>query len=193
MQRPDYDYLFKSAIFGADYYHHHHTMFNKLGATDMDFIVKTVNVNDKIVKLQVFDTDNSKIFSRSLSEHVPGYIRGLHIAVILYDMADPDLDMVKSYIEQMRRYMRTMPVIAIVGVQSKYQVHNDDHIKLYANESKCLWQNGLDIHSDVAVEELLAKVCAAQMEQLKILSTPQAKPEPAPVLAPAPHNSCSVL
>ncbi|KAK8807131.1 hypothetical protein WA158_003890 [Blastocystis sp. Blastoise] len=50
----------------------------------IDFVSKTVIVNEKAIRLQIWDTAGQERF-KSL---VPGYVRGCDVAVIVFDLSD---------------------------------------------------------------------------------------------------------
>ena len=65
----------------------------------IDFLTKTVNVDDKVVRLQLWDTAGQERF-RSL---IPSYINDSAVAVVCYDITSKaSFDNVQSWIDQAR-------------------------------------------------------------------------------------------
>ena len=76
-------------------------MLSFLQATiGIDFLTKTLYVNDKMVRLQLWDTAGQERF-RSL---IPSYINDSQVAVVCYDITQKtSFDHVKSWVEEARK------------------------------------------------------------------------------------------
>ena len=103
-------------------------MFNGSQATiGIDFLTKTVYVDDKMVRLQLWDTAGQERF-RSL---IPSYINDSQVAVVCYDITSrQSFENVKSWVEQARQIRGDAVTIIIVGnkidLAEKRQVATED-------------------------------------------------------------------
>ena len=88
-------------------------MLSFLQATiGIDFLTKTLYVNDKMVRLQLWDTAGQERF-RSL---IPSYINDSQVAVVCYDITQKtSFDHVKSWVEEARKIRGDQVSIIIVG------------------------------------------------------------------------------
>ena len=78
----------------------------------IDFLVKTVNFEDRTLRLMLWDTAGQERF-RSLS---PAYIRDSHVAVVVYDVTNAvSFDGVSSWIELIRSERGQDTIIMLVG------------------------------------------------------------------------------
>lgn len=81
----------------------------------IDFLSKTMYLDDKTVRLQLWDTAGQERF-RLL---IPLYIRDLHVAVVVYDITSKKLfDMVEKWISDVRAERGEDVVVALVGNKS---------------------------------------------------------------------------
>lgn len=102
----------------------------------IDFLTKTVYVDDKMVRLQLWDTAGQERF-RSL---IPSYINDSSVAVICYDITSKtSFDNINNWIEQARQIRGDDLTIFMVGNKiddaEKRQVATEEGQKK-ANELK---------------------------------------------------------
>mmetsp|Transcript_11076 Transcript_11076/g.22069 ORF Transcript_11076/g.22069 Transcript_11076/m.22069 type:complete len:205 (-) Transcript_11076:359-973(-) len=110
MANPEYDYLFKLLLIGnsgvgksclllrfADNtYNESH-----ISTIGVDFKIKTVQCQEKTVKLQIWDTAGQERF-RTIAA---AYYRGAHGIIIVYDVTDEkSFENVKSWMEEIGKY-----------------------------------------------------------------------------------------
>ena len=93
----------------------------------IDFLTKTVYVDDKMVRLQLWDTAGQERF-RSL---IPSYINDSQVAVVCYDITSrQSFENVKSWVEQARQIRGDQVNLIIVGnkidLAEKRQVATED-------------------------------------------------------------------
>ncbi|ODQ83124.1 hypothetical protein BABINDRAFT_159577 [Babjeviella inositovora NRRL Y-12698] len=93
----------------------------------IDFLSKTMYLDDKTVRLQLWDTAGQERF-RSL---IPSYIRDSHVAVIVYDItSQKSFEMVEKWIDDVKVERGEDVIIVIVGNKSdlidKRQVSQED-------------------------------------------------------------------
>jgi len=112
---PEYDYLFKLLLIGNSgvgksclllrYAEDSFTenFFNTIG---VDFKIKTINLDEQTVKLQIWDTAGQERF-RTLTS---SYYRGAHGIVIVYDVTD------RESFENVRQWMHEIERFATEGV-----------------------------------------------------------------------------
>ena len=102
--------------------------FHSFQATiGIDFLTKTVYVDDKMVRLQLWDTAGQERF-RSL---IPSYINDSQVAVVCYDITSrQSFESVKSWVEQARQIRGDAVTLIIVGnkldLAEKRQVATED-------------------------------------------------------------------
>jgi Ras-related protein Rab-1A len=118
---PDYDYLFKLLLIGdsgvgksclllrfAD------DVFSEtyISTIGVDFKIRTIELDGKVVKLQIWDTAGQERFRTITSS----YYRGAHGIIIVYDVTDQgSYNSVKSWLEEIRLYADTKVNRLLVG------------------------------------------------------------------------------
>jgi len=117
----DFDYLFKLLLIGdsgvgksclllrfAD------DMFtdNFISTIGVDFKIKTIEMEGKIIKLQIWDTAGQERFRTITSS----YYRGAHGIIIVYDVCDPvTFSNVKEWLKEIDRYAGKDVMKLLVG------------------------------------------------------------------------------
>ena len=95
MSNHKYDYLFKILLIGEATagktpfllrYTDDSFKANHLTTIGIDFKIKIININGKLIKLQIWDTAGQKEF-RTITKT---YFKGTHGIILLYDVADQD-------------------------------------------------------------------------------------------------------
>ncbi|ODQ57834.1 hypothetical protein WICANDRAFT_65182 [Wickerhamomyces anomalus NRRL Y-366-8] len=85
---------------------------NYAATIGIDFLSKTMYLDDKTVRLQLWDTAGQERF-RSL---IPSYIRDSHVAVIVYDITSKkSFDLVDKWIEDVKIERNDNVVLCLVG------------------------------------------------------------------------------
>jgi Ras-related protein Rab-1A len=117
----DYDYLFKVLLIGDsgvgkssilirftdDIYSDKY-----ISTIGVDFKIKTMEHDDKIIKLQLWDTAGQERF-RTLTT---SYYRGAHGIIIVFDLTDPDsFENIKQWLNEVNRYAYENICKIIVG------------------------------------------------------------------------------
>ena len=108
-------------------------MYDKFDATyqatiGIDFLSKTVHLEQRAVRLQLWDTAGQERF-RSL---IPSYIRDSAVAVIVYDVANRQSFLnVAKWIDEVKQERGENVVIAIVG--NKTDLVDDREVE-YTND-----------------------------------------------------------
>ena len=106
---PDYEYLFKLLLIGNSgvgkscilmrYADNSFTenFFNTIG---VDFKIKTITLNDQVIKMQIWDTAGQDRF-RTLTS---SYYRGAHGIIIVYDVTNKDsFDNVRQWMQEIEK------------------------------------------------------------------------------------------
>eukprot|EP00494_Astrolonche_serrata_P026522 UN26784 len=106
------------------YDHFDHTHQPTIG---IDFLSKTMYLEDRVVRLQLWDTAGQERF-RSL---IPSYIRDSSVAIIVYDTTNKDsFNNTSKWIEEVRQERGEDVVIMLVGnktdLESSRQVQTAD-------------------------------------------------------------------
>lgn len=141
----EYDYLFKLLLIGDsgvgksclllrfadDVYSE--TYISTIG---VDFKIRTINLDNKIVKLQIWDTAGQERYRTITSS----YYRGAHGIILVYDVTDKDsFDHVKDWMTEVDRYANENVDIILIGNKSdlvnKRQVTYDE-ARAYAQENR---------------------------------------------------------
>jgi len=102
----EYDYLFKFILVGAAgvgktsmivQYCDNSFKLSYSATLGVDFRIKSIKLNDKVVKLQIWDTAGQERYS-NIS---PVYFRGCHGCIVVYDMTDPQsLSSAEAYLNK---------------------------------------------------------------------------------------------
>jgi len=106
----------------------HDTFENHYQATiGIDFVSKTMYLEDRTVRLQLWDTAGQERF-RSL---IPSYIRDSNVAVVVYDVSSRDsFTSVAKWVDDVRAERGDDVVIALVGnktdLEAKRQVTTEE-------------------------------------------------------------------
>lgn len=117
----DYDYLFKILLIGDSGVgkscllmrfmdeKYSETYISTIG---VDFKIRTLHLDDKIIKMQIWDTAGQERFRTITSS----YYRGAHGIIIVYDITDADsFDNVKYWLKEIGRYANKNVDILVVG------------------------------------------------------------------------------
>jgi len=123
-QNPDdseYDYLFKLLLIGDSgvgkssllLRFSDDTWTDKYISTiGVDFKIKTINLDHKLVKLQIWDTAGQERFRTITSS----YYRGAHGIIIVYDVTDKiTFTNIKNWLQEIERYAGTNVLKLLVG------------------------------------------------------------------------------
>lgn len=107
---PDYEYLFKLLLIGNSgvgkscilmrYADNSFTenFFNTIG---VDFKIKTITLNDQVIKMQIWDTAGQDRF-RTLTS---SYYRGAHGIIIVYDVTNKEsFDNVRQWMQEIEKF-----------------------------------------------------------------------------------------
>ncbi|CAF1392835.1 unnamed protein product, partial [Didymodactylos carnosus] len=123
----EYDYLFKILIIGDsgvgktavlqrfanDYY-----STDYVATIGVDFQIRTIDIDSKDVKLQVWDTAGQDRFKCVVSS----FYRGAHGVIVCFDITDLEsFRNVEEWISEIQRYCSTNPPIYLVGTKSDLQ------------------------------------------------------------------------
>ncbi|KAJ7532818.1 hypothetical protein O6H91_13G021500 [Diphasiastrum complanatum] len=121
---PEYDYLFKLLLIGDsgvgksclllrfadDTY-----LESYISTIGVDFKIRTVELDEKIVKLQIWDTAGQERFRTITSS----YYRGAHGIIVVYDVTDQDsFNNVKQWLNEIDRYASESVNKLLVGNKS---------------------------------------------------------------------------
>ena len=115
----NYDYTFKIVLLGeaavgktsfTKRYCYNIFLANEKLTVGVDFHVKTVNVREKKIKLQIWDIGGEERFRFLL----PTYVLGANAAFLLYDITRPQtLDNIPEWINIVRRKAGSIPIMLI--------------------------------------------------------------------------------
>lgn len=117
----DYDYLFKILLIGDSGVgkscllmrfmdeKYSDTYISTIG---VDFKIQTMQIDDKVIKMQIWDTAGQERFRTITSS----YYRGAHGIIIVYDITDAkSFDNVTNWLKEIERYASKNVDILVVG------------------------------------------------------------------------------
>jgi small GTP-binding protein len=135
---------------------------NHISTIGVDYKIKIINSDDKIVKLQVWDTAGQDRF-RSITKN---YFRGSHGIILIYDITSlASFNNIKSWLQQIRESLGNTVSILLVGNKSDLehsrrvskeegiQLANDNDMGFYETSVK----EGININE--AFEILYRDMC----------------------------------
>jgi len=124
MANPEYDYLFKLLLIGDSGVGKSSLLLrfadnsyseSFIATIGVDFKIKTIEVENKVVKLQIWDTAGQEKFRTITSS----YYRGAHGIIIVYDVTNREsFDNVKNWINEIARYASENVNRLLVGNKS---------------------------------------------------------------------------
>lgn len=119
-------------------------MYDKFDSTyqatiGIDFLSKTMYLDDRVVRLQLWDTAGQERF-RSL---IPSYIRDSSVAVIVYDVTNPEtFENAGKWMDEVRQERGDDVIVALVGnktdLAEKRRVSREEG-EAYAAQHKILF------------------------------------------------------
>lgn len=97
----------------------------------IDFLSKTMYLDDKTIRLQLWDTAGQERF-RSL---IPSYIRDSHVAVIVYDISSKkSFELLDKWIEDVKMERGDNVIICLVG--NKNDLTDERQVSIQDGEAK---------------------------------------------------------
>jgi Ras-related protein Rab-1A len=135
----DYDYLIKCLIIGDSGIGKSSVMCRfaddvftpeYISTIGVDFKIRTIEYNSKILKLQIWDTAGQERF-RTITT---SYYRGSHAIVICYDITDSNtFANVDMWLDDVKKYASKSPILVLCGTKfdlsSERQVSISDAMK----------------------------------------------------------------
>ena len=116
-----YDFLFKIIIIGnpgtgksaiLNRYSDNTFSDNHCSTIGVDFKIKTLDINEKKIKLQIWDTAGQERFKTITT----AYYRGAHGIFLVYDVNDVDsFNNLQTWIEEIKKYAAPNPKIFLVA------------------------------------------------------------------------------
>eukprot|EP00658_Telonema_sp_P-2_P017952 TRINITY_DN17016_c0_g1_i1.p1 TRINITY_DN17016_c0_g1~~TRINITY_DN17016_c0_g1_i1.p1 ORF type:complete len:225 (+),score=54.79 TRINITY_DN17016_c0_g1_i1:131-805(+) len=133
---------------------------NYLATIGIDFLSKTLHVNDRTIRLQLWDTAGQERF-RSL---IPSYIRDSSVAIIVYDITNRDsYTNLSKWYDDVRTERGNEVIIVIVG--NKTDLKDKREVSTEEAEAKAKELNCLFIETSAMlglnVKELFRKIALA--------------------------------
>lgn len=124
----EYDYLFKTLLTGPSNVGKSSIMSryvddvfceSYISTIGVDFKIKTLEVNNKIIKLQIWDTAGQERFRSIISS----YYRGAQCVIVVFDLTDIDSfeEAMEIWLEEIKKnneINKSQPIVYIVGNKS---------------------------------------------------------------------------
>lgn len=117
----DYKYLFKIILIGNSgvgktclikRYTDNLYLENYISTIGVDFKIKTINVKNDPVKLQIWDTAGQERF-RTITN---SYYRGAHGIIVVFDLTDPlSFEAVPEWVEEIEKHAHKDVEIVLIG------------------------------------------------------------------------------
>ncbi|CAF1463196.1 unnamed protein product [Rotaria magnacalcarata] len=139
----EYNYLFKILIIGdsgvgktaiLQRFSQNYFSAEYLATIGVDFQIRTIDVNSKLCKLQVWDTAGQDRFKCVVSS----FYRGAHGVMVCFDITDlQSFRNVNNWLEEVKRYCQENTPVYLVGTKSDLQAKRMvtySTIKAYADE-----------------------------------------------------------
>ncbi|KAJ5076542.1 gtp-binding protein ypt1 [Anaeramoeba ignava] len=138
-----FDHLFKVVIIGSanvgktsliKRYIDDDFIFSKKTTIGIDFKTKDVEIEGKIVRLQIWDTAGQEIYRNSISFSSSIY-KNADIFMIVFDLTEEkSLNKIGSYLNEIENNCRTNPLIVIVGNKSDLIEKENGNVEERINE-----------------------------------------------------------
>lgn len=148
MLNEDYDYLFKIILIGESgvgksslllRYTDDQFSSNHITTIGVDFKIRSVELGDKIFKLQIWDTAGQERF-RSITT---SYYRGAHGILLVFDVTDQlSFDNLRNYIENVSLHCNKDVPLLLIGNKSDQvskRVISSNVAKEYADSLNCVY------------------------------------------------------
>jgi len=132
----DPDYLFKIMLIGNSGTGKTSLLFRfcddtysdtYISTIGVDFKIKTLEIDNKIIKLQIWDTAGQERFKTIISS----YYRGAHGIIIFFDLSDKkSFDDVESWMIERNKYCNRNICTLLVGTKSDIKNNDDFNINV---------------------------------------------------------------
>lgn len=184
----DYDFLFKILLIGdsgtgksslLQRYSENNFQNTYISTIGVDFKIKTIELDDKIIKLQIWDTSGQERF-RSITS---SYYRNAHGIIIVYDTTDTSsFEAVKMWSNEVDTYSNEYVQRCIVGnkidlIQQRVVFSSDvkkytDHVEIKTYEVSAKSGTGvneifINIARDIKIQ-FLNKIKEDQSSSIKL-------------------------
>lgn len=180
MSGADYDYLFKLLLIGdsgvgksclllrfTDNTYTEHFV----STIGVDFKIRTVPVDNKVIKLQIWDTAGQERFRTITSS----YYRGAHGIAVVYDISDAEsFQHVQQWLEEVQRYA-TMPYVVKILIGNKADKVKDRQVSFEEGQTYAAAQDMKFLETSAKnatnVEEMFLCLAADLKKNLNIPDT----------------------
>lgn len=189
----EYDYLFKILIIGDSGVGKSCLLLrfcddtftdSYLTTIGVDFKIKTIEIDDKIIKMQLWDTAGQERFRTITSS----YYRGCHGIIIIYDITDSEsFHNIKQWVNEISKYANKDVNKLLVG--NKSDMEHKRKISTFSGEEYAQYL-GIDFietsaKNSVNVNEMFYKMVLEIKQRMK--NIPLTKPN-IPIIPPISSN-----
>jgi len=145
-----YDYLIKCLVIGDSGTGKSSLMLrftndvynpNYISTIGVDFKIKSLNIKNKVVKFQIWDTAGQDRFRTITSS----YYRGCNAVIICYDITEKEtFTNVKIWLNEVKKYSMTEPLMILCGTKTdlldKRQVSEDEGLSYAKNNNMMFYE-----------------------------------------------------
>ena len=174
----EYDYLFKILLIGSSNvgkssillrYTEDNFFESYISTSGVDFKIKTIEINNNIIKLQIWDTAGQERF-RSITS---SYYRGAHCIIVVFDLTDN-----KTYNEAMNIWVDEIkknnekngvdPLVFLVG--NKCDTYRDPEININIEKDSKIVNEYIEVSAknNTNIELLFNTMCEKLMKKHNI-------------------------
>lgn len=174
----EYDYLFKILLIGSSNvgkssillrYTEDNFFESYISTIGVDFKIKTIEINNNIIKLQIWDTAGQERF-RSITS---SYYRGAHCIIVVFDLTDN-----KTYNEAMNIWVDEIkknnekngvdPLVFLVG--NKCDTYRDPEININIEKDSKIVNEYIEVSAknNTNIELLFNTMCEKLMKKHNI-------------------------
>jgi Ras-related protein Rab-1A len=164
----EYDYLFKTLLIGPSNVGKSAIMLryvddifceSYISTIGVDFKIKTLEVNDKIIKLQIWDTAGQERF-RSITT---SYYRGAQCIIVVFDLTDTNsfIEAMDVWLEEIKKNNEktgSNPLIFIIGNKSDLKSANKINVDTIKSKLDKLGLLNDYVNSELNYLEVSAKL-----------------------------------
>lgn len=169
----NYDYLFKLVLVGDSNVgktslltRYTDSIFstNYISTIGVDFKIKTIKIDEKLIKLQIWDTAGQERFRTITS----GYYRGSHAILVVFDITNDDsFNDLDSWFDEISKHTQDPFIILLANKVDGNPVVDDERINKILEKYKIKIFKKTSAKLNLGVEETFNDICKELMKNFK--------------------------